>query len=81
MSITKLITLALLFRALADLLEDLGKQQLWRSNLVISRIRNFCWKIDRHQITFLHPVLPVPSVESLTLAVDSFMRMACFSGR
>lgn len=78
---TKLITVSLRFHALADLLEDLGKQQLWRNNLVISRIRNFCWKLDRHQITFLYPVLPVTSVDSLALAGASFMCVASFSGR
>lgn len=78
---TELVPLSVHFRALADLLEGLGKQQLWRNGLVISRIRNFCWKLDRHQIAFLYPVLPVPSVDGLALAADRFMCTACFNGR
>lgn len=81
MQITKFITLSLHFHPLSDLLEDLGKQQLWRNNLVISRIRNSCWKLDRHQITFLHAVLSVTFVDDHTLAVDSFMYTAGLNSR
>lgn len=46
-----------------------------------SYIKNFCWKLNRHQITLLDPVLAVTSADSAALAVDTFMCVACFNGR
>lgn len=46
-----------------------------------SYIKNFCWKLNRHQITLLDPVLAVTFADSAALAMDSFMCVACFSGR